>query len=85
MYWNKEIMPRNDGKYPKKPDITVINMNNHEAQLYDVTIVADCNIKKAYIEKTMITQTFSCLFLSVRQGVNIARLYVPILSVLKST
>ena len=73
MYWNKEIMPRNDGKYPKKPDITVINMNNHEAQLYDVTIVADCNIKKAYIEKK---RTYHTLKLRLKEVKNMIKVYV---------
>ncbi|GAB1219862.1 hypothetical protein ENUP19_0046G0003 [Entamoeba nuttalli] len=44
MIWNKQIMPKSDGQYHKRPDIYVLDKKNKTGLLFDMTIVADHNI-----------------------------------------
>ncbi|BFU19533.1 hypothetical protein, conserved [Entamoeba histolytica] len=51
MILNKQIMPKSDGQYHKRPDIYVIDKKNKTGLLFDMTIVADHNINGAYWKK----------------------------------
>ncbi|BFU18598.1 hypothetical protein, conserved [Entamoeba histolytica] len=51
MIWNKQIMPKSDGQYHKRPDIYVIDKKNKTSLLFDMTIVDDNNINGAYLKK----------------------------------
>ncbi len=51
MIWNKQIMPKSDGLYHKRPDIYVIDKKNKTGLIIDMTIVADHNINGAYWKK----------------------------------
>lgn len=49
LMWNTEVVPRSFGNFPKKPDIYTARGFN--STVYDVAIVADHNLNKAYINK----------------------------------
>ena len=51
MIWNKQIMPKSEWLYHKRPDIYVINKKNKTGLIFDMTIVAYHNINGAYLKK----------------------------------
>ncbi|BFU26652.1 hypothetical protein, conserved [Entamoeba histolytica] len=51
MIWNKQIMPKSDGQYHKRPDIYVLDKKNKTSLLFDMTNIADHNINGAYLKK----------------------------------
>ena len=48
--YNKEVMPRSSGQYPKRPDVYV-EVNNEVAYIFDVSIVKDERLRATYSEK----------------------------------
>ena len=50
LLYNKEVLPRSTGNYPKRPDL-YLEIGGETAYIFDVSIVKDCKVRETYSQK----------------------------------
>ena len=56
--FNKEVLPRSSGVYPKRPDLYV-EIGGETGYIFDVAIVKDCKVRETYSKKVGTYQQLS--------------------------